>query len=171
MRIKHWLMVLFLSITILQLAQARKYVAPSGSNDNNGDTWITAYADVQKAIDEVSGDMEVWIAEGEYVGKAELRSGVKLYGGFAEGATDLAQRDPAARVTTLDGNNTLHTVKMDNLTTCTLDGLRITGGRATSGTSWDSLGGACFAAIATPPTPSSIAPSPATAPRTMAAAC
>jgi len=87
--------------------------AASGAND--GTSWSNA---VQGAIGaqsalavSASGD-EIWIAQGTYLPTLAgnraisfaLKSGVVIYGGFAGGETNLAQRDPVVHETILSGD-------------------------------------------------------------------
>ena len=95
----------------------------------------------------VSGD-EVWVAQGQYLpveggdrqATFQLRSGVKIYGGFAGVETSVGQRDWDAHPTVLSGNigdpgtaadNSLHVVSgygLDSMTV--LDGFTIADGYA-----------------------------------------
>jgi len=88
------------------------YVKPSsqgGSDSNDGTSWATAAATVQKGIDlaYATGNCEVWVAAGTYVPSSTitLKSGVRLYGGFAGTETSREQRNWVTHKTVLDGNN------------------------------------------------------------------
>ncbi len=86
------------------------YVTTSGSDSNDGKSWATAFADVQKAIDaaaEVATDdspSEVWIATGTYKhGSAmTMKNNVEIYGGFAGTETSKEERT-SGNETILDG--------------------------------------------------------------------
>ncbi len=79
-------------------------VAPTGDDANDGLSWATAKRTVQGGLNAaVSGD-EVWVAAGTYVERITLKAGVALYGGFAGSEAGLAERNWAANVTVLDGN-------------------------------------------------------------------
>jgi len=117
-----------------------------------GTTWATAFTKVQEGIDAAfsDGGGEVWVAQGTYgearisfphgfdagnTGSIILKEGVDLYGGFAGTETQLSQRDPATRVTTLDGSTArggqpaYHVVAVvDVQNKVTLDGFTISGG-------------------------------------------
>lgn len=89
------------------------YVDVNASPEGDGTSWEAAFNTVQPAIDaaSVAGGGEVWVAEGVYAedrgvdsGSLVLESDVHLYGGFAVGATSLAERDPALHPTILDAS-------------------------------------------------------------------
>lgn len=84
------------------------FVSTGGSDNNTGASWAAAKRTVQAGVNtatvaEAVGD-SVWVAAGTYVERIAMRAGVSLYGGFAEGDTDLAQRDPSVHPTILDGD-------------------------------------------------------------------
>ena len=107
----------FFLLTSQLLATHIFYVktAEYGGNDSNdGRSWSTAYADVQKAIDaaaEIATEAEpaqVWIAKGTYTDAGGfiftayvMRNNVEIYGGFAETETKLEER--------VSGNETILT--------------------------------------------------------------
>ena len=110
--------------------------APGG----DGQTWTTAHASLQAAIDDADKDgAEVHVAAGTYrLGsdrKASfvLRPCVRVLGGYRGD-----ERDPTKYPTVLDGNHTYHVVVGAN--GATLDGLTITGGHA-DGDGYDGKGG------------------------------
>jgi len=80
------------------------YVAPGGSDANDGSSWELAKASVQAAVNEARTGDSVWVAAGTYVGPVTLEKGVALYGGFAGTETQLEQRDWRAHVTVLDAD-------------------------------------------------------------------
>ena len=95
------------------LAKGRRlYVSKTGDN-SDGLSWATAYADPQRAIDQLYGDGtrgkgEVWIAKGVYVPQSyiksniaddqttplafQMRNGISVYGGFDGTEDDLSDR-------------------------------------------------------------------------------
>ena len=107
----------FFLLTSQLLATHIFYVktAEYGGNDSNdGRSWSTAYADVQKAIDaaaEIATEAEpaqVWIAKGTYTDAGGfiftayvMRNNVEIYGGFAGTETKLEER--------VSGNETILT--------------------------------------------------------------
>ncbi len=74
------------------------YVSTNGDNNNSGDSWENALADVQTAIDAASAfatDVQVWqvwIAKGTYGGIIKMRNNVEIYGGFAGTEENLEER-------------------------------------------------------------------------------
>jgi CSLREA domain-containing protein len=141
------------------------YVNDDASGSNNGSTWANAYTSLQAAINDAnSTTKEIWVAAGKYVPTTrfvaalarsetfQLKSGLKIYGGFAGAETALNQRDPAANLTILSGDidnndsqnpitdmssvtgnttNAFHVVM--GATGAILDGFTITGGYANGG--------------------------------------
>ncbi|MFO7698729.1 MAG: PKD domain-containing protein [Anaerolineae bacterium] len=80
--------------------------------DHDGNSWATAYLDLQDALATAIAGDQIWIADGRYTpGPAgspavtfTIREGVALYGGFAGGETTLDARDPALHATVLSGD-------------------------------------------------------------------
>jgi hypothetical protein len=140
--------------------------SPAG-NSGNGKSWIFAFTDLQKALDiaNTCGITEIWVAAGIYLptkesNMGEPRSktfsmvpGVKIYGGFAGGETNLNQRNWTANVTTLSGDigtpndvsdNCYHVILNNGNgldATAVLDGFTVTGGNANVGSDFDRSGG------------------------------
>lgn len=139
---------------------AVRYVKPSGNDANAGNTWITAYATLQKALAvSVSGD-EIWVAAGTYYpdegpGQTNnartsafvLKNGVAVYGGFngtemllTARPTPLAQSILSGDLMQNDGpdfsnngDNSYHVVFFDYANNATrLDGFTITKGNGGS---------------------------------------
>jgi parallel beta-helix repeat protein len=116
---------------VSRLDAATIYVCPAGSDANDGLTWPTAKKTVQAGLNAAASDDQVWVAAGTYVENITLKSGVALYGGFAGGESDLAQRNWTTNVTVLDGNQQDRVVSLP-LTpgqTARLDGFTIRNGR------------------------------------------
>ncbi|QOJ15431.1 MAG: M4 family metallopeptidase [Planctomycetia bacterium] len=91
----------------------RIYVKQGATGANNGTSWASAYARLQDALVAAQCcNTEIWVAAGSYrpsdVGDRgasfRLRSGVRVYGGFVGTETALAQRNPVANLTVLDGD-------------------------------------------------------------------
>jgi len=119
---------------------AVKYVKWNAAGTNNGSSWDNAYTSLQSALSAAvagSGD-QIWVAAGTYSpGGATsstfaLKNGVALYGGFAGGETTLPERNIAANVTILSGNNVCYHVVTGSNTdnTAVLDGFTVTLGNA-----------------------------------------
>jgi len=123
----------------------RCYVNASAGGTPDGNSWLTAWTDLQDALTD-SACTEIWVADGVYT-PGTLQSdtfnilpGTKVYGGFAGGETLVGQRNALANVTVLSGdignddanagttgidittddivpNNTYHVVTMDGTST------------------------------------------------------
>jgi len=106
-------------------AQTRHYVHASATGTNSGQTWQNAFTDLQFALQiSIAGD-EIWVAKGTYFPTQdadrtvsfELTSGVRLYGGFDGGETDLNQRDWEVNETILSGDIGVLGDSLDNTLT------------------------------------------------------
>ncbi len=122
------------------------YVNASAAAGGDGTSWSNAFNDLQDALAAaVSGD-EIWVAEGTYKPTTSsdrsisfvLKSGVKIYGGFAGGEDRLKQRRVDPSLTVLSGDigtigddtdNSFHVVYADGVTGAVLDGFTVTRGR------------------------------------------
>ncbi len=134
------------------------YVNASAAIAGDGMRWETAFTDLQHALDAaVSGD-EIWVAAGTYKPTNSsdrtvsfiLKSGVKIYGGFAGGEKALRERSSDPSLTILSGDigtigvdtdNSYHVVYADGVTGAVLDGFTVTLGRG-EGTSYSDRNGA-----------------------------
>ncbi|MDH5422838.1 MAG: right-handed parallel beta-helix repeat-containing protein, partial [Acidimicrobiia bacterium] len=119
------------------LAQADWYVTSSGNDSNDGETWGTAFATIQKAVNRAvqAGQYEIWVAKGTYVLSAPIsipstgtKIPLKLYAGFAGDESSLTQRDWVTNATIIDGNNAVESVITVNQWVDLIDGFTITGG-------------------------------------------
>lgn len=88
------------------------YVKANGSNENDGLSWETAFADVQVAIDAAAevasadSPSEVWVAEGTYKhgSPLKMRNNVGIYGGFSGTEKSKNERGVCTK-TILSGEN------------------------------------------------------------------
>ena len=80
------------------------HVKPGGVDSNDGLTWDSARLTVQAGLSAALSGDDVWVAAGTYVERITLTDGVGLYGGFVGTETSRGQRNWAANVTILDGN-------------------------------------------------------------------
>jgi predicted outer membrane repeat protein len=110
---KYFSLFLFVFCTISAVfSQSRRYVSHLASGQNNGSSWINAFTDLQTALQVAQPGDSIWIAAGVYLPTTgtdrniyfELKSGVRLYGGFAGTETDLSQRDWEEHPTILSGD-------------------------------------------------------------------
>ncbi|GAC1386203.1 MAG: hypothetical protein NVSMB42_06510 [Herpetosiphon sp.] len=129
-----------------------RYVRADAVGYNNGESWHNAYTDLQGALERArtcAAITQLWVAKGVYspgpgqTDTFQLRNGLAIYGGFAGNETIIGQRAPAINVTTLDGAKTNFHVVTGTGTDATsiLDGLTITGGKASGIFPNDSGGG------------------------------
>lgn len=79
------------------------HVAPAGSDGANGLSWAAAKRTVAAAIGAAAAGDEIWVAQGTYQERIQLKNEVALYGGFAGGETLRGQRDWSSRPTIIDG--------------------------------------------------------------------
>ena len=82
------------------------YVAPSGSNKNDGQSPETPLKNVQKAIDEAKDGDVILVAEGNYTGTLDqgfidINKYISLVGGYTE---DFSERDPYVHKTYIQTN-------------------------------------------------------------------
>ena len=85
------------------------HVRPGASGSSDGTSWSNAYRGLDEALAIAGPGDEVWVARGRYVPRDASSSfvipaGVAVYGGFAGGELDRAERRPALRPTTLSGD-------------------------------------------------------------------
>lgn len=140
----------------------------------SGVSWADATGDLKAALANASAGTQIWVKEGTYTPTVcsnctfsdrnqyfQVKSGVRLYGGFAGFETEVAQRNLTAHTTVLSGDinndgsltgNSFTVVFTQNVSNETLvDGFTITGGNAdqsgaglgtpqTSGGGWFNLG-------------------------------
>jgi len=163
--LKSFFLALFLLASPAR-AQTVLYVDPAAPPGGNGASWCTAFQDLQDALAVVQPPALIQVAEGIYLpdqGSGDparsfhLRNGVSILGGFAGcGAPDPDERDLLAHPSTLSGSlgggvSSLHVVMADAWIdpSAVLDGLRVTGGRAT-GTSLADQEGAGMLCLGSP---------------------
>ncbi len=155
----------------------RIFVNEEASGANDGASWTNAFTNLQDALAEAVNycSAEIWVAKGVYYpdkvngqntnnrsSSFIMRSGVKLYGGFAGNETDLSQRNWFNNKTYLSGDllknntdynnaqflnyddNAYHVVRSQNIDhTSVLDGFYIQSGNA-NGTGEEDSGGGIY---------------------------
>jgi predicted outer membrane repeat protein len=147
------------------------YVDAAAAGTGDGVSWENAFPDLQSALIAAESGDQIWVAAGNYYpddGQDQtagdraatflLKNGVALFGGFAPGGGEAAQRDFSANVTTLSGDlngddgddftnrtdNSYHVLSATAVDeTAVLDGFTITGGNA-DGAYPESAGGGLF---------------------------
>ncbi len=111
-------------------------VSPGGDDANDGSSWALAKRTVQAGVNAASVlGGEVWVQAGTYEECITLYRYASLYGGFAGGELERVDRDWAANVTTLDGQQNGSVVSAQCLhgTISAIDGFTITNGSADDG--------------------------------------
>ncbi|MGI6695117.1 MAG: Ig-like domain-containing protein [Christensenellales bacterium] len=116
------------------------YVKEGGAGNRDASDWANAAANLKDIMDIAESGDQVWVAAGTYSPGGDvtdtflLKQGLKVYGGFAGGETDLSARNWVSNVTTLNGNSkNRHVVTGGTDATSDdtrLDGFTITGGNA-----------------------------------------
>jgi hypothetical protein len=107
-------------------------VAASG----DGGSWAEAFRTEGEGLTSATAGDEVWVAAGTYEESIVLKSEVALLGGFAGGEVARGERDVEANRTVIDaskvreGEPAYHVVVMDSISSATLDGFTVTGGKA-----------------------------------------
>ena len=107
------------------------YVDGAAAPGGDGTSWAQAFDTIQEAVSASGAGNDVWVRQGTYVLTATLdvNKPVRLYGGFDGTETLRDYRDPAARPTIIDGNNTL-TRCLHVRANAHIDGFTITRGNA-----------------------------------------
>lgn len=120
-------------------AQNKWFVTPAALTTGSGASWSDPL-ELRTAISNASAGDSIFVAQGNYQPPSgisfSMKSGVKIYGGFAGTETSLNERDlQAGYISILQGNNT-RTVSNNNNgldQTAILDGFTITNGTANWG--------------------------------------
>lgn len=163
----------FLSYFFVFLGQAQTvYIAPNANG--SGSSWADASGDLYTALENALPGTQIWVKEGTYYPTTcsvcnyndrnryfEVKSGVKLIGGFAGFEADINQRILGAHPSYLSGDinqdgdltdNSFTILFTKNVSASTeVDGFTITGGNAdqsgaglgtpqTSGAGWFNVG-------------------------------
>ncbi len=89
------------------------YVDADAKGAGNGQSWTDAYTSLSTAITSATTGDEVWVAEGVYR-PIVLKSGVKVYGGFAGTESAASASDPVAHRTIISGGGTRRAVRSLN---------------------------------------------------------
>lgn len=128
--IRRSLAVAFLALTGLAHSSVIR-VSLGGSDAYDGSSWVNAKRSVGGALSAASQGDEIWVAEGLYPERINLREGVALFGGFAGNENARDQRDVAIHTTTLDGEDGGVVVRATGVSSSScIDGFTITNGYA-----------------------------------------
>lgn len=95
----------------------------------DGASWETSFAEPAAALNQAGSGDEVWLAEGTYYGRFEVKSGVAVYGGFAGDESIRDERQPDRHPTVLDAARQAPCLLvLGGQHTTLIDGLVITNG-------------------------------------------
>lgn len=120
--------VVFCAVACLQASAGTIYVDVDANGNNDGTTWGDAFTSLAPAMQRALSGDQVWVAEGTYQPIA-LKSGVRVYGGFAATEGAYTEADPTRHRTTIIGGGTARPVEsVDNDNATRLDGFYITDG-------------------------------------------
>ena len=104
------------------------YVSAAANGSANGSSWANAKTDLAAAVTDARTGDDVWVAAGTY-GPIELRSGVRIIGGFAGTESATSESDPVANRTIISGGGTSRCVTgVNNDASAVLRGFSIRSG-------------------------------------------
>jgi predicted outer membrane repeat protein len=107
------------------------------SGTYNGLTWATAFNKVESALTIADYGDSIWVANGTYKPPVntsyQMKSDVKLYGGFSGNETTLAARNWLTNFSVLKGNNTRVIANTNVNSNASLDGFIVAGGSNAAG--------------------------------------
>ena len=139
------------TLTLMVINRIFVDITKISASIQNGNSWVTAYGNLQTALTAATANGEIWVAKGIYKPTAttnrtiyfEIPTNVKVYGGFLGTENALSDRNFITNISTLSGDiatqnvvadNTYHVVVFNSSSTTTvLDGFTITGGNANTG--------------------------------------
>ncbi|MCK4813972.1 MAG: DUF1565 domain-containing protein, partial [Candidatus Marinimicrobia bacterium] len=141
--------IIIIILTICMAAVVSASVLYVDKNISDG-FWAGSYTSLAEALNVSQSDDEIWVAAGTYTPGANrsdsfiLKPGVKLYGGFLGGETNVNDRDVYANASILSGDigaiannsdNCYHVVSYNGTLTSTtvVDGFTIRDGNADNG--------------------------------------
>ncbi len=106
--------------------QVELYVNANAVSGGDGQSWVTAFNNLQDALAIGISGMEIWVAQGVYypdvggvngnddrMAAFQLKDGVSVYGGFIGTETELSQRNPELNVTVLSGDIEQDDINLD----------------------------------------------------------
>ncbi len=105
------------------------YVDGAAVGANDGVSWLSAFTSIQDGINAAAGtDAWVWVAEGSYVERLVMASGVEVYGGFPAGGGTMQDRDPQAYLTVVDGANLGTVATFNQISSAGINGFTLRNG-------------------------------------------
>ncbi len=162
-------MLLVLLGVVFDASGATYYVNGVVHASGDGTTWAKAFKTIQEGVDAAetaTRSNNVFVAKGTYAearaaasGALVLKTGVRLYGGFAGTETTLASRNLAKNKCVIDGSAArtghpaYHVASIDAVSGVIVDGFTIQGGDASTifvGKTDDHLGGGIFINASSP---------------------
>ncbi len=112
------LLLLFVLLSIsASMAQNRIHVEVGGNTTGNGSNWLNAVS-IERAINIVQSQDEIWIKKGTYpisqlLDVSSSLNSVSIYGGFSGTETNLSQRNYVANATILDGQQSTQIMEIN----------------------------------------------------------
>ena len=125
------------------------YVAVQGSDNNDGSSWASAYATMQRAIDDpASATRPIWVEAGDYPNDGiVLQSDRRLVGGFEKGMLSSASRGDDALSNILPppfNRNAFHLVEAVDVSNIDLERFGIADGNANGAGTQNQNGGGLY---------------------------
>jgi uncharacterized protein YjdB len=108
------------------------YVKEDSTGTNTGGTWVNSYTNLESALNYAQSSDQIWIASGTYKPSEyfTLKSGIKIYGGFAGNENNIESR--SALGTVILAGNLKRILFADNVNSISLDGIDIQNGHDTT---------------------------------------
>jgi len=109
---KTFFYIIFSLFAIQLSGQTIHYVNPLAQGQNNGSSWANAFASLHEGLSAAQPGDAIWVAQSIYRPTAgtdktirfELKSNVKMYGGFVGGEPMLAERNWEVHPSIIDGD-------------------------------------------------------------------
>ncbi len=158
---------IILIVCAIHAAYAGKfYVQQTAAAGGNGLAWTSAFSDLQPALEAAQSGDSILVGKGVYMPSKDaaavaapqdprtrtfsVKTGVRLYGGFAGNEPDMAGRNPASNRTVVSGDLGIPDSSADNAyhvvtgaSTAVIDGFTIIAGNA-NGSAENAQSGAIF---------------------------
>ena len=82
----------------------------------DGQSWESAYKNLNKALKTAKSGDDIWVAKGEYILKPTRLEGVNIYGGFSATEVELSQREIVNNETKIFGRIALQNALISSVT-------------------------------------------------------